>query len=91
MGARRRIVGAGLIIILGWLFLAPPGEVPLTPACEANGVTNRLRAVVQGERFWHSVGVMMERQQARGGASALGECRATIFRRAGMDVRGALP
>ncbi len=89
MRTSSRTALAALLLIAGWLFLSQPSELPLTPACEATGVTNRLRAMIQGERFWHSVGVIMERQQRDAtNGSALTPCRAVIFERAGMRVEG---
>lgn len=88
MSPRARLAVVALILLGGWLFLSAPGSNPLTATCDPDGMLERARAAFQGERYWHSVGVLMEHQQAETGASALLGCRATIFGRAGMEVEG---
>lgn len=82
-----RIGTAVLALLLAWLFLSGPGGAPLTSACQPVGIVNQARSVLQGERFWHSVGVIMEREQ-RGSATptSLGACRQLIYARAGMTL-----
>lgn len=90
MKVRAQIICVAMIILAGWLFLSPPGQEPLTASCDPMGVVNHARGVVQGERFWHSVGRRMESELATSGHSALSGCRSEIFRRAGMEVSGEL-